>query len=348
MLAPGVNLNGYVLQTNFTTSGGGRCRWCFAKNGGKEYFLKEFLSPKYPVEGAPGSAATLSRKKTDCLEFQSRHQRIMDALRGCVAPGGNLVYAVEFFRAGTTYYKATHKIDVASSLSDFKSFGEKETRILLSTITHSLKILHSLWIVHGDLKPENILFQKTDAGFHVAKLIDFDDSYFAGEPPVPSVIVGDQVYHSPELAKYIIDDGSGLSAAASLAQASDIYSLGIVFYKLLTGHVPEKSGYRYPWQMTLDGVSMKLDREELHPLDPALVKAMLSLDPKDRPTIAQVFDSIKNNRSASPSGHPKKGRLHIHKSLREKTMEESAGDSESSKGGLRGSLLRRRPPPGDR
>ena len=46
-------------------------------------------------------------------------------------------------------------------------------------MAHSLRILHQSTYVHGDLKPDNILSKNT-TGDYTTKLIDFDNSYFAG------------------------------------------------------------------------------------------------------------------------------------------------------------------------
>ena len=49
-------INGYRILQDFSTARGGLSKWTFAEKAGKEYFIKEFLSPTYPVDGAPGSA----------------------------------------------------------------------------------------------------------------------------------------------------------------------------------------------------------------------------------------------------------------------------------------------------
>lgn len=48
-------LNGYRLLEDFRVVGAGLSEWSFAERGGREFFIKRFLSPTYPEADAPGS-----------------------------------------------------------------------------------------------------------------------------------------------------------------------------------------------------------------------------------------------------------------------------------------------------
>ena len=109
----GDNIGGYHILQDFVVAGG-MSKISFAKKGDTDYFIKEFLAPRYPVSGAPGSPSSLTKRKQRCDEFEAHHKKLNDAIGTKCAIGGNLVYAVDFFREGTSYYKVTEKIDVAS------------------------------------------------------------------------------------------------------------------------------------------------------------------------------------------------------------------------------------------
>ena len=73
-------INGYTILEDFRVVGAGLSKWTFAAKGGREYFIKEFLSPTYPDEHAPGSAQTKMRKRRRCAAFERHHRRIQEAL----------------------------------------------------------------------------------------------------------------------------------------------------------------------------------------------------------------------------------------------------------------------------
>lgn len=117
--------------------------------------------------------------------------------------------------------------------------GDLETRIghgippdaavdLIATIGHCLELVHSKGIVHRDIKPANILFRKDDTpvltDFGIAKQLNQDTSL-----TMDGTAMGSPDYLSPEQA-----------ACKSLDGRADIYSLGILFYEMITGEKPYK------------------------------------------------------------------------------------------------------------
>jgi serine/threonine protein kinase len=186
-------INGYTVLQDFRLVG--QCQWSFAAKGGKDYFIKEFLEPIYPLPSAPGSEKTKAQQRKECEEFEKHHTAIMNALKGKSVEGDNLVITLDFFREGARYYKTTSKIDIAGlTVSDVAKLPPDKRILVLRTVTNSLQILHRENIVHGDLKPDNILIKKSTWGNYIAKLIDFDSSYFSTEPAAE--VVGDPVYYT--------------------------------------------------------------------------------------------------------------------------------------------------------
>jgi eukaryotic-like serine/threonine-protein kinase len=291
-------IKGYKILEDFRVVGAGLSKWTFAARDGRQYFIKEFLSPTYPDEHAPGSAQTKMRKRQRCAAFERHHRRIQEALAEVSGVGGNLIVTLDFFRWGAKYYKVTEKVEVAGlSPAEVTALGFQDQLVLLKTVAHSLRILHDRGIVHGDLKPSNVLIKRTELGY-TTKLIDFDNAYLAGEPPPPGEIVGTMNYYSPELVGYIQESGT---AAHELTQKADIFALGLIYAEYLTGTLPpfDAGEYQYAGVAGRTGEALRLPATTLPAPVVELVDRMLLADPAARPTIAETHATLMAIRTAA-------------------------------------------------
>ncbi|TAE69482.1 MAG: serine/threonine protein kinase [Bacteroidetes bacterium] len=288
-------IKGYLVLQDFKTAGGGLSKWTFASKNKQVFFMKEFLSPKYPTPDAPGSALSKQNKKIECEKFEERHQNIRKALQEKCGIGGNLVITLDFFRQETKYYKVTEKIEVASlSTAEISNLSLDSQILILKTITHSLNVLHKANIVHSDLKPDNILIKQTKTGNYTAKLIDFDDSYFSGLPPILSEdVVGDMVFYSPELASYVKNPVE--ENAQKLTTKSDIFALGLLFCVYLTNELPPFfSSYQYACLAANNNQKIIFAPEKNIPAELLLlINKMLSTKEKLRPEAHEIFEKLK-------------------------------------------------------
>jgi len=284
-------LNGYRILEDFKVVGAGLSKWTFAERGGRQFFIKEFLSPTYPDDDAPGSAKIKAKKRARCAVFEAHHRGVQHALAPLSAYGGNLIVTLDFFRWGAKYYKVTEKVDAEGmSSADVTALGLRRQLVLMKTVAHSLKILHNLKIVHGDLKPSNVLIKRTELGY-TTKLIDFDNAYIAGRPPPPEEIVGTINYYSPELLGYIQEAGV---TPGELGLASDIFALGLIYTEYLTGAPPPFDVPRYhePAVAVGSGETLRVPRSGIPTQLADLIDAMLSSDPARRPTIGHVHAAL--------------------------------------------------------
>jgi len=105
----------------------------------------------------------------------------------------------------------------------------RDTLSMVSQVAEVLDYAHSNGIVHRDIKPSNImLINKTKA----IKVMDFGIARITSSSPTKDgVIIGTPFYMSPEQV-----------AGKKVDGRSDIFSLGIVLYELLTGQKPFKAG----------------------------------------------------------------------------------------------------------
>jgi tRNA A-37 threonylcarbamoyl transferase component Bud32 len=108
-----------------------------------------------------------------------------------------------------------------------------EVRRILVDVADALQAAHRAGIVHRDIKPENIMLEGEEArvlvmDFGIAKAAATED----GALTAAGMVVGTPQYMSPE-------QGSG---EAVVDHRSDIYSLGVVAYQMVTGRVPFAGG----------------------------------------------------------------------------------------------------------
>lgn len=163
---------------------------------------------------------------------------------------------------------------------------------VMKRVADALQAIHSAGIVHRDIKPGNIMIVKDgvrDGRPRVAedavKLMDFG---IAGGKVMTRLTmtgarIGTPVYMSPEQARGLKID-----------HRSDIYSLGLVMYELLTGETAFKGGYEaivHQQIFQTPAPPRQLDVSIPRSID-ALVMRMVAKDPQDRPTLADVIDVL--------------------------------------------------------
>ncbi len=108
-------------------------------------------------------------------------------------------------------------------------FSAQESLILLAQLADALAYAHSKKVIHRDIKPANILFRSNGqavlSDFGIAKSVTENR-----ELTMTGYSVGTPAYMSPEQ-----------KLGADIDTRSDLYSVGVVFYELLTGSKPYRS-----------------------------------------------------------------------------------------------------------
>ncbi len=141
---------------------------------------------------------------------------------------------------------------------------------------------HEKGVIHRDIKPENILVTKTGD----VKVTDFGIAKSASSPATsPGDIFGTASYMSPEQA-----------SGGPVGPQSDLYSLGVVLFEMLSGELPYRAQTSIGTAMKHVNQSPRSPRE-LNPLVPeilgALTVKLLAKDPKARPpSAADLADDL--------------------------------------------------------
>ncbi|MGH2480936.1 MAG: serine/threonine protein kinase, partial [Ktedonobacteraceae bacterium] len=143
---------------------------------------------------------------------------------------------------------------------------------LIGQVANALGYAHSLGVVHRDIKPGNLLFHSDGR----LLLSDFGIARLSAMPSLTLVgsFIGTAEYASPEQI-----------SAGELDARSDIYSLGIILYELLTGSVPftGSTPFEVMARHLHDPVpSLRAQRPDLSPALEFVVKKALAKDLRDR------------------------------------------------------------------
>ncbi|NOZ23275.1 MAG: serine/threonine protein kinase [Planctomycetes bacterium] len=162
--------------------------------------------------------------------FAERFSREAKALAKLGHP--NIVMVHDFGQAGKFYYFLMEFVDGVNLRQAIKTqhIQPKVALKIVTQICDALQFAHEEGVVHRDIKPENILLDKKGnvkiADFGLAKLVGPSRADFTLTST--GQIMGTPHYMAPEQMEKPLE----------VDQRADIYSLGVVFYEMLTGELP--------------------------------------------------------------------------------------------------------------
>src|SRR5262249_10863233 len=138
---------------------------------------------------------------------------------GASVPGGLFYFLMEFVDG----------VNLRQLLRDNK-LKPREALVIVPQICEALQYAHDEGIVHRDIKPENILIDKKGR----VRIADFGLAKLLGREATPQPLTGSrQVMGTPHyMAPKQMENPQAVDHRA------DIYSLGVVFYEMLTGELP--------------------------------------------------------------------------------------------------------------
>jgi serine/threonine protein kinase len=162
--------------------------------------------------------------------FVQRFEREARALAKLRHP--NIVHIYDMGYEEEVCYLVIELVDGETLKTRLYSLREKnkimpigETRRVISEICDAVDYAHRSRLAHRDLKPSNVMFDENDRpilmDFGIVKMFDLPTITVAGG------VLGTPLYMSPEQCQGLF-----------FGEQSDIYSLGVIFYEMLTGMLP--------------------------------------------------------------------------------------------------------------
>jgi predicted ATPase len=189
----------------------------------------------------------------------------------------NVASVFHLGRTGQNYFYAMEFVEGETLENLIKRSGKLEVRPALEIATQvaaGLAAVHKQKLVHRDIKPSNIMVSLEEGGAIIAKIIDLGlakpapDAAVEAAISTPGAFVGTPAFASPE--QFV---GIGVDIR------SDLYSLGLVLWKMVTGHVLFKGS---PAEVMYQHQHASFSIEELeHVQQPVafLLEVLLEKDP---------------------------------------------------------------------
>ena len=148
----------------------------------------------------------------------------------------NVASVLHLGRTGSSYFYAMEFVEGETLENLIRRSGRLEVKLALEIATQAaagLAAVHKQKLVHRDIKPSNIMVSLEDGGAVTTKIIDLGLAKAVNEPgsqtaiSTPGAFVGTPDFASPEQF-----------AGVQIDIRSDLYSLGVTLWKMLTGQVP--------------------------------------------------------------------------------------------------------------
>ena len=202
--------------------------------------------------------------------------------------GGNYFYAMEFVEGETleNLVRRTGRLDVKLALE------------IATQVAAGLAAVHKKGLVHRDIKPSNIMVNFEDEGAVTAKIIDLGLAKAVNEAgsqtaiSIPGGFAGTPEFASPE-------QFAGVGADIR----SDLYSLGVALWEMVTGHVLFRGS---PAEVMFQHQHAPLPLEQLEDVPQpvvSLIEVLLDKDPKRRfQTPAELLKALPTIRGAIDEG----------------------------------------------
>jgi predicted Ser/Thr protein kinase len=224
------------------------------------------------TDGADASAVAIKELTGDSPELRKRFEREMEL--ALEHPG--IIQVRHYGEEAGTYFFVMEHLDgqnLSTILERQGRLPEREAARIVGEVARALACAHAENVIHRDIKPENIMVLRDGR----VKITDFGIACFKDKERVTrsGATMGTAHYMSPEQVEDV----------SKVDRTSDIFSLGVVLYELLSGAKPfdaELLGELYLEILTRDPVPLRDRVPGLSEAIQAAVPRMLAKKPEER------------------------------------------------------------------
>ena len=256
----------------------------------KNWTLTEVLHDRdeaviYRAENAKGELAAIKRFKFKPRRLSNKlvQQFLSHIEKNCSLRSKGLVRFYDGGVRGEAFYLVMEHMQHTTLRQSLKSCGEvlPQTHALewFHEIVLALDIVHKAGLIHRDLKIDNIMLRGDGSlalmDYGISKRILLDAGF----------VMESELHCSPH---YVSPEQISGDACT---QASDIYSLGVIFFELLTGYKPYSASQAHELMMHHVMAPVPVFPAHLKQFQPILSK-MMAKDPADR--FSNVLDAIEH------------------------------------------------------
>src|SRR5262245_44994286 len=214
----------------------------------------------------------------------------------------NIVTVYDFGQVGEVYYLLMEYVDGVNLRHALRAarLAPTEALAIVPQICDALQYAHDQGVVHRDIKPENILLDRLGR----VKIADFGLAKMLSQSPDNFTLTGtQQVMGTP---RYMAPEQ--IERPSAVDHRADIYSLGVVFYEMLTGELPlgrfEPPSQKVQVDVRIDNVVLRTLEKEPERRYQRASHVKTELSSQAPPTWHTPMPSAKLSDGASPVGAP--------------------------------------------
>jgi len=267
--------------------------WRVVRCAGQGMFGTVYRVQRAEPEDPRHFALKLARYPND-----PRFQREVELLRRIEHPSVPRLHEAGVWKHGSGEPRAYFVMDLVEGVPLYRwaagrRVSSREVLKVVGQVARALEATHAVGGLHRDVKGDNVLVR---AGDSAAVLVDFGAGTFRGAPALTwhALPPGTPPYRSPEALRFYVRWRPESGAPYEATPADDLYALGVMAYRLVTGTYPPPHVQVEVGEREEDDTPKWVAPEQVATVSrklAALIRQLLSVQPEARGSARQVAEA---------------------------------------------------------